>query len=271
MPREIRAPFVGDVVEITSLKCPQYVGKQGVVMRVNEKKRHKDGQIRVRFPKIYTDLPRWFDDEVPYRIWFETEDFRLRPGGFCIDPKVEARAIWRQMAHSFQWPKHPLIPGKTRCHFEGCQKPAFFRIWYNYCGSVAMYYVCAEHAKYHMIAGEDAEFSPELSEEEIAAGIPPEMSVAQQAKTLFGESWRVNRPETFFVPNETICVHKSCRLRAAFQILVNCWGSIYQMDVCRNHASLHGARMDEVPYKPAISQSKFIIEDQINLDELAHA
>ncbi len=59
MHRELR---MGDVVEITSPKCPAFINKQGVIIAIDRENPHEDGPIQVRFPVIYRDLSRWIGD-----------------------------------------------------------------------------------------------------------------------------------------------------------------------------------------------------------------
>lgn len=264
-----REPRIGDVVSIVSPKCPAFNNKQGVITKINMAKPHEDGPIRVRFPLIYRDLGRWIGDRGRHLVWFEPTDFEIRPQGFSFEPKEEAAFLWKDMAHTYSWPKFDLLYGGGFCHFKDCSNRAFFEIWYNYLGTATKYHVCAEHAHFHLVAGEDGDFRTPIME--CSSESPRKLSIVERAKKVFGENWRIKRPLTFFIPGETFCVHEGCRKHATFQILVNCWGTAYQMDVCPNHVHLHGAKVEQVPYKPAIAKMTFLIEGQIDLNELAHA
>lgn len=74
------------------------------------------------------------------------------------------------------------------------------------------------------------------------------LDVLAQAELLFGNMHSVvywnNRP---FIPGVEICQHEGCDKKSTLQILVNCWGTVSQHQVCSDHAVYHGRNCDGFP------------------------
>lgn len=145
---------VDDVVTITNPKCPDFFEKQGVIVEIQDDG-NKDGSIGVQFPPWKKYLFQ-YPDGPDTIVRFEKSDLRKDERLILPDHEQTAELLFRGLAvWEVRWPKMPLVPGRTECMHEGCEKKAWFEAWVNIWGVVHIFYVCGDHASYHGKATED--------------------------------------------------------------------------------------------------------------------
>ncbi len=72
----------------------------------------------------------------------------------------------------------------------------------------------------------------------------------QLCDVLFGKMWHsiysLKRPLMIGFRD---CTHKNCSNKVAMRIMVNCHGTVQEIDVCKNHVEYHGRNCDDFPHK----------------------
>lgn len=72
------------------------------------------------------------------------------------------------------------------------------------------------------------------------------------ADNLYGDMWHsaYNLPDPWTAENE--CMHEEhgqTSVKSTVRILVNCWGTVYEMDMCDAHRDLHGKCGEILPIR----------------------
>lgn len=80
----------------------------------------------------------------------------------------------------------------------------------------------------------------------------PEISDKHLCNALFGQNmWHARQILTEpFIPNFFDCMIQDCEEKALLRIMVNAWGTVFDVDVCAKHASFHGRNCDSFPGFP---------------------
>ncbi len=54
------------------------------------------------------------------------------------------------------------------------------------------------------------------------------------------------------------CMHEACKKLVAARIMVNCWGTVSEVDVCKQHIDWHGRNCDGFPFKRNLTGSSTV-------------
>jgi hypothetical protein len=75
------------------------------------------------------------------------------------------------------------------------------------------------------------------------------ISDEQLCNVLFGKDmWHsINHLPTPLMIGFQACTHKDCEQVVVARAMINCHGSVYEVDVCRIHSSWHGSNCDSFP------------------------
>lgn len=67
--------------------------------------------------------------------------------------------------------------------------------------------------------------------------------------SIFGRMWHtlMIRPDPF--SPVAPCEHDECMRSASSRVLVNIWGVVWPVNVCDEHASYHGRKLDDFPMR----------------------
>ncbi len=86
--------------------------------------------------------------------------------------------------------------------------------------------------------------------EKVDASGEQNISLELRLKILFGNMVNYYFPlEHSLIIGHTDCMHQGCVKKAVARIMVNCHGSVSDVDVCEDHFEWHGRNCDGFPYK----------------------
>jgi len=86
---------------------------------------------------------------------------------------------------------------------------------------------------------------------------PQDINLRQLGGILFGSSmWHtiycLGKP---LMIGFTDCMHEGCSEKALVRIMVNCFGTVCEADVCKEHFEYHGRNCDGFPFKKQAGSS----------------
>lgn len=79
-----------------------------------------------------------------------------------------------------------------------------------------------------------------------------DFELEEKVRRLFGNNmWHTIMEPTFPYNATNPCMHEKCgEIAAGGRAIINCWGTVYQVDVCPLHyKQYHGLCFDLFPYK----------------------
>ena len=68
------------------------------------------------------------------------------------------------------------------------------------------------------------------------------------AEMLFGKTYMFVGPLGYPFSTDAICMHNECDSKSSRRIMVNCLGSVHELDVCDEHSSYHGKLIEDFPF-----------------------
>ena len=82
-------------------------------------------------------------------------------------------------------------------------------------------------------------------------------SIDNRINLYWSHSWHQSFALKYLFSKDNDCMYKACPNHVCQRIVYNYWGSIYEMDVCDEHASCNGYMIEtEPPYKECYRTKK---------------